>query len=154
MGGFVRNPTRPMPRVGGTRVLSLANDRDARARERQQLGRLADLVVSPTTLLRYTQAVEQFLLFLSSERHPYPRTFIRLDALLCAFLEHLWMCGDSKSIAANTLSGIQHFVPACRRHIAASWRLYSAWGRTELPARAPPLPRLHMLALAAYCRDQ
>eukprot|EP00971_Amphidinium_carterae_P181368 3598188-Amphidinium_carterae.1 len=43
------------------------------------------------------------------------------------------MCGDSKSIAANTLSGIQHFVPACRRHIAASWRLYSAWGRTELP---------------------
>eukprot|EP00971_Amphidinium_carterae_P071084 1405431-Amphidinium_carterae.1 len=64
------------------------------------------------------------------------------------------MCGDCKSLAANVLSGIQHFVPNCRHHIAASWRLYSAWGRTELPTRAPPLPKLHMLALAAYCRDQ
>eukprot|EP00971_Amphidinium_carterae_P135405 2682985-Amphidinium_carterae.1 len=68
MGGFVRNPTPQMPRVGGTRVLNTANNRDIRARERQQLGRLADLVVSPTTLVRYTDAVERFLLFLASER--------------------------------------------------------------------------------------
>eukprot|EP00971_Amphidinium_carterae_P185444 3681894-Amphidinium_carterae.3 len=61
-GGFVRNPTPQMPRVGGTCVLTVANDRDNRARERQQLG-------------RYTDAVERFLLFLASERLPYPRTF-------------------------------------------------------------------------------
>ena len=46
------------------------------------------------------------------------------------------------------LSGIQHFLPRCRKKLVAAWRLYGAWNRLEYPARAPPMDRVLMLCVA------
>ena len=62
-----------------------------------------------------------------------------LDGLLSARVDALWGEGDPKASASNLLAGIQHFFPPCRGHIPSAWRLLHAWGRAEMPSRAPPL---------------
>ena len=64
-----------------------------------------------------------------------------LDRQLGEYLEYLWESGDSKSLAADTLSGVQHFLRV-KRVFSGGWSLFKAWGKLELPNRAPPLPEL------------
>ena len=45
-------------------------------------------------------------------------------------------------------------VNGSKKHIHGSWRLHSAWGKAELPARAPPLTLVLVYALAHYCRSK
>ena len=51
----------------------------------------------------------------------------------------MWITGEGKALAANTLPGIQHFLPYVKNKIPAAWRLHKAWNTRETPARAPPL---------------
>jgi hypothetical protein len=70
-----------------------------------------------------------------------------LDRQVVQFIEYLWAEGQPKSLAADTLSGIQHLL--LRKHILdGSWKLYGAWGKSEWPARAPPLTMFMVGALA------
>jgi hypothetical protein len=125
-----------------------------RQQSRQQLGKLRDTTIRPKTFARYTEAVDRFLSFLSENYIPYPSTFIKLDEVLSEFIEHLWQAGEPKAWAGDALSGLSHFIPAVRKHIHGSWRLHSAWGKAELPARAPPLTLVLVYALAHYCRSK
>jgi hypothetical protein len=125
-----------------------------RQQSRQQLGRLRDTTVRPKTLARYTEAVDRFLAFLSENFIPYPSSFLKLDEALSEFIEFLWQGGEPKAWAGDALSGITHFMPSVRGHIHGAWRLHAAWGKAELPARAPPLTLTLTYSLAHYCRSK
>ena len=43
-----------------------------------------------------------------------------------------------------------HFLPETKGCFKGSWRLYGAWQRIELPARAPPFPELVLNGLAGH----
>jgi hypothetical protein len=80
-------------------------------------------------------------------QHVYPTTFFQLDEMVSEFVEQLWEEGEPKSWAGDTLSGLGHFIPACKQFLTGAWRLHSAWGRAELPARALPFTALTAYAL-------
>ena len=122
--------------------------RGQRIAERQQKGRLRDNLVSPRTLGRYRLAVRAYLHFLKGTNSTLPSSLVALDQSLEFYIESLWELGESKSMAGDLLSGLGHFLPAVRRHMVGAWRLHGAWGRAELPARAPPLTPLFTYALA------
>ena len=122
--------------------------RRQRAAERQLKGRLRDQLVSPRTLHRYKLAVRAYFDFIAGSGHGLPTSLVALDQSLESYIEALWELGESKSMAGDVLSGIGHFLPAVRRQMSGAWRLHGAWGRAELPARAPPLTPLFTYALA------
>lgn len=119
-----------------------------RKAERKTLGKLRHQVVAEKTEERYFTQVSRFLSFLNSNGKPYPRSFLLLDQEVCNFIEELWEQGDPQGWASDCLSGLGHFIPACKPHLIGAWRLHSAWSRAELPCRAPPFTPLIVYALA------
>ena len=143
----------PVPKRRSRRP-SAAATQAQRAADRCALGRLRDIVVLPRTLKRYSVAAAQFFLFLKAYGLAFPRTLERLDQLAAAFLEELWQRGSPRGAAGDCLSALSHFVPRVRGHLPTSHRHFAAWGRAELPARAPPIPRLFLYAAAQFCFSQ
>ena len=88
----------------------------------------------------------------------YPTSFLKLGRFLCQFVQDLCADGEPKGYASDAFSGIGNFIPACKPHMIAAWRLHAAWGRAELPCRAPPFTPftpftpllLYALAQAAF----
>ena len=136
------------------RVLEGAT-KEARAAARQRIGTLRQLTVQPNTRTRYTKAVDKFLAFLKSEGLVLPRSRDSLDGLVCEFLEHLWITGESRAVASDCLAGLQDYDPKLRGHLQGSWRLLKAWNANELPSRAPPLPEhvLHAMIGFAFFKE-
>ena len=107
-----------------------------RKAERHRLGTLHNLVLSRATLERYLQRVTEFFEWLDEEAIELPSDCFALDEILQRYLEELWGSGQPRADAANVLCGLQHLLPAIKKHIPASWRLYGAWQSREEPARA------------------
>lgn len=128
-------------------VLAKAS-KNARKKERQHLGPLRDLVVQPSTAKRYRHAVSSFFLWCQSLSHVLPSSLVEFDLLVADYINALWEEGEGRSLAANVLSGLQHYRPFLRRNLPCAWRLIGAWGRRELPARADPVS---ILVLEALC---
>ena len=136
------------PRAALAKVIKSEN-----AIRRRELGTLSDLRVAPTTLKRYQAALNGFFSWLVAEGRSLPRQADALDIIAAAYIEHLWQEGDGRNRACDTLSGIQHAVPAFKGQLRLSWELTKSWSRHELPARAPPLPPVALFALAEVgCR--
>lgn len=127
--------------------------RAERQRDRKALGRLKSQVVSPKTEARYLASVSRFLEFLISQGKPYPSSFLVLDLEVSQFIEELWEQGDPKGWAGDCLSGLGHFIPPCKPYLVGGWRLHAAWGRAELPCRAPPFTPLLLYAVAQAAAD-
>ena len=121
--------------------------RAQRRQERQALGRLKSQVVSPKTEERYLTSVSRFLEFLIAHGKPYPQSFLILDREVSLFIEELWEQGDPKGWAGDCLSGLGHFIPSCKPYLVGAWRLHAAWGRAELPCRAPPFTPCYCMLL-------
>lgn len=120
---------------------------------RKQLGRLSAQVVAPKTEDRYFTHVSRFLQFLKDNQRSYPKSYILLDRAVCEFIETLWEHGDPRGWASDCLSGLGHFIPSCKPHLVGSWRLHAAWGRAELPVRAPPFTPLLLYGLCQLAVD-
>ena len=103
-----------------------------RKERRQKLGTLKSLIIKPATKVRYDRA---FASFLQYQRNHRLALATELDVQLSDYLEHLWEEGESRYLAADTLSGVQHLQPSVKGHIPQAWRLLN---QNELPARAPP----------------
>ena len=116
-----------------------------RVAERQAIGPLRRIRVSPKTYARYLHAATLFLQYLTAMCMAPAASYHELDDQAIAYLEHLWEEGEPKSLAADTLSAVQHFLIK-RRILSGAWALYGAWSRVELPDQAPPLPVLHLWA--------
>ena len=111
------------------------------------MGTLRNLAIQPRTLKRYECAVELFFEWFDREHSEAfnhgsvacPLTAEAVDSAAADYLEALWDDGSPRSRAADTLSGLQHFVPQLRRELKESWRLLRVWDQNEIPNRAPPL---------------
>eukprot|EP00435_Cladocopium_sp_Y103_P021060 s3166_g5.t1 len=114
----------------------LAKGRTTAATLRQPLRRIAAILVATSSRL--------VVAWIKSEWNPADGP----SRWVSSFIEELWEQGDPKGWAGDCLSGLGHFIPACKPYLVGSWRLHSAWGRAELPCRAPPFTPLLLYAVA------
>ena len=124
--------------------------RASRRQARAQLGALRDQVVARGTLKRYEKAVDAFFRYLDETGRALPSEPDALDALACSRIEDLWQEGDARAYAGDMLSGLSHFIESVRGKLPAAWRLFTAWGRAELPCRAPPFSPDIVLAMCGF----
>ncbi|CAK0803102.1 unnamed protein product [Prorocentrum cordatum] len=92
-------------------------------------------------------------LLLAGSLHPhwvYVRSADNPADAVADYLEALWDDGSPRSLAADTLSGLQHLVPSLRRELKEGWRLLRTWDQNEMPSRAPPLRPEVAIALAGF----
>ena len=113
------------------------------------MGRLADNVVSAPVLARYTARVDAFVSWQGSEWE-VPVDHSDMDQTVMEYIEMLWSEVEPKSYASDLVAGLQHFRRLLRRQLNGGWRLLGARAKAELPARAPPLPKLVAIGLAGY----
>ena len=125
-------------------------NRDARHVRRQELGKLQDLVVKPQTRRRYEHAMRLFFEFLRWNKIALPSHPEEVDRVASSYIEELWEEGDSRYLAQDTLSALQHFEPQLKRRLLQSWRLIKAWQKFEVPTRAPPLTSTTLAVLAGW----
>jgi hypothetical protein len=118
---------------------------------RQALGKLQDLIVSERTTTRYRKALTRWFLFLQSNQIAFPNTSASVDKAISHYISCLWEEGEGRALAANTLAALQHYIPGLRYNLPTGWRLYKAWGKSELPARAPPLTLDLLKAMCGVC---
>ena len=135
-----------MARRRSSLVVETAN-REQRVQQRSRAGSLRDNLVERRTFDKYLKAVSAFVAWIEQMGMLQAPDYDSLDLQLCSFLEYLWECGESKGLAGDSLSGVQHFLMV-RRRFSGAWRLLSAWGRLEIPGRAPPMLPSMALGLA------
>ena len=124
--------------------------REERIRVRKTLGTLKDLTIQPQTRRRYEKARQDFYQFLQHNNLSIPSQTHPLDLLLGEYLEHLWVTGEGRGKAADTLAGIQDLQPHTKGGLPLSWRLLKAWQVNEIPCRAPPLPEVCLQAMVGW----
>ena len=116
----------------------------------KRAGSLHGRVLKPGTVKRYTAHVKEFFRWCRRTGRTIPSSTVAFDTLLCAYAEELWQENDSKSVLANTLSGLVYFTISLKQKLPGAWRLYKAWAKHEPGRRAPPLTVLMMQAVAGY----
>ena len=121
-----------------------------RAHDRQKLGTLRQLTVQPSTRIRYEKALNRFLTFLKSEGLSLPSKRENLDPLVMEYIEHLWLSGEGRGLAADTLASLQDHDAKIRGHLPGAWRLVKTWVTHELPNRAPPMPELILHSMVGW----
>ena len=130
-----------MPRI------TLARQTKAQRRLERGHRTLDEQRIRPHTLNnRYKPAVLAFLDYLC--KGPTPSSLPALDFALAQFIEALYEEGDHIGKAADTLSGLTHFLPLVKGHLRYSWSLFKAWRKSELPAQAPPFDDLLVSGLS------
>ena len=134
-------------------VLAKANRLET-AQSRQALGTLASLKVGPRTASRYQKALEVFFMWMKTEAISLPRESDDFDMIVSQFIETCWQEGEERSRVADVVCGLQWTSPLLKRQMNGSWALLKAWQRTELPARAPPMPPKIVFALAEWLLRQ
>ena len=133
----------------GRAKLTAAAERNRRVAARSAFGSLRDIAVRPKTLSRYVLAVSFFYSWAHDNFPLVGQDWESLDRQLCAWIEHCWQEGENKALPADTVSGVQHLL--MKRHVFfGAWKLIGIWSKQELPARAPPMPLLVLLALSGY----
>ena len=135
--------------MGPKQILATAN-KQQRKKQRQKLGPLQSLVIKPATVKRYKDNLGRFYQFLSEEREKLAKDLPALDNQISRYISHLWDSGDPLSYGSNCVAAIQHFSPGLKHKLPSSWRLLSAWRKQELPARAPPMPKSVVHAIAEW----
>ena len=128
-------------------------NRQDRVIARRRLGRLRDTLVTQRTLTRYLKAVGLFHYWCQSSYGREAVSNEELDQFASLYLDVLWEEGEPRLLAGDTLSGLQHVLMA-KRILPSAWRLFGAWAKNELPARAPPMPLLVCLAIAGYANSK
>ena len=132
------------------RVVLEGTTQARRANERQRLGSLRQLTVQPSTRARYQKALDRFLAFLREENLELPSRRDHLDPLVMEYVEHLWVTGEGRGLAADTLASLQDFDAKIRGQLPGAWRLVKTWVTHELPNRAPPVPESVLQAMVGW----
>ena len=122
--------------------------RRARKEARSRLGRLRDLTIATKTRIRYEKAVQALFRWCDLVGIEQFESNARATGAVEEFIEMCWEEGEPRSMACDALSGLQFFVPEMKGKLVGAWRLCKAWQRQELPARATPLSRDMVLAMA------
>ena len=124
--------------------------KEQRAKVRKNLGSLKQLTVQPKTRARYEAARKRFYRFLSNENLALPRKRDHLDAILAEYIDWLWLNGEGRALASDTVAGLQDLDPKLKGHLSLTWRLLKTWHVNEIPNRAPPLPEPALFAMVGW----
>jgi len=131
------------------RRLVAAATKSHRAAARGRLGPLSSLIVSlKTRNQRYRPACVRFFSWLADQSISLAPTVMGIDAQVAGYIEYLWQEGDGRNMAGDILSGLTFFCPHVKGSLHCSWQLFKTWSRQELPARAPPIPEMWVLAMS------
>ena len=106
----------------GKRKIVEAVDKQERIKRRKALGKLADLVIQPSTATRYEKALKKFFAHLQQKQH-IGDSYLAIDQQLSNYLELLWEEGEPLSLAGDTISAVQHHQPSLRKRLSGAWRL-------------------------------
>jgi hypothetical protein len=126
--------------------------KEAKRCERAKIGRLGHNVVSAGRMRSYAAAINAFRSWVVSENLEFAKDWYELDLQLGEYIEYLWCQGDGKAMGNNTMAAVHSFVPSAKGKVPMGWRLLQAWGRLELPDRAPPMPPVIVLGMAGFCK--
>ena len=96
------------------------------------MGKLKDLVVKPQTRKRYEEAMRKLFEFLKWNRIALPSQYEQLDSIASRYIEELWEEGESRYLAQDTVSALQHYEPQLKRRMLENWRLIKAWQKHEI----------------------
>eukprot|EP00974_Lingulodinium_polyedra_P066767 6462358-Lingulodinium_polyedra.AAC.1 len=124
--------------------------RAERAQDRRHIGSLAQALILPRTLRRYSTACNMLFDHLEAVGGAGNQTWDSLGVNTAEFVEKLWHEGEGKQLAVDALAGLQHFIPRSRYALPSAWRLIKAWGRLELPARASPITVEMLFGLVGF----
>ena len=113
--------------------------RHQRVQSRKEVGPLKKRIVKDRTKKAYDKACLWFFRWVVAWGIQLPSELWGFDDLVCTGIECLWEEGENRSVAGNLISGLQHATPPLAGCLKGSWRLWNAWGRAEIPMRAPPL---------------
>lgn len=127
-----------------------ARSKADRKKVRSTIGPLSTLTVQPRTRLRYDKAIEKFFKYLTDHQLQLPKQRIKMDGLLSDYLEYIWMEGEGRSLASDTLAALQDKEPHLKGHLVHSWRLLKTWMAHELPNRAPPFTEEAIQTIVGY----
>ena len=103
-----------------SRAQKAAEAQAERRSVRRSLGKPSDFVISAGALKRYEEALRVFFRWLQASRTPWPSSCDALDLSLCDYIDMAFCEGDPKSLIANLLSALHHFVPNFRGHLNGS----------------------------------
>ena len=131
------------PRAG---LLSRPTRAD-RKMARRAVGPLSSAIITAKTKHRYDYAVAWFFAWLSATGFEVPATLLEFDDLVALAVDTAWQEGESRSLVGDLLSGLCHHLNPLRTRLPSGWRLWSAWGRLELPSRAWPLLPVQLEAM-------
>ena len=124
--------------------------KEQRAKVRKRLGSLKHLTVQPKTRSRYEAARKKFYDFLAMERIVLPTRREVLDNILAEYIDWLWMKGEGRGLASDTVAGLQDLDPRLKGQLSLTWRLLKTWHVNEIPNRAPPLPEAALHAMVGW----
>lgn len=119
-----------------------------RQSERQQLGKLSDLVVKPGTLQKYHLQFNKFHDWATSNQFSLHGA-LNIDATASQYIEGLWADGFGRAEASYFVAALQYMLPNLKHSLPLSWRLVKTWARHEMPTRAVPLDAPTVLAFAS-----
>lgn len=122
--------------------------RAARRRLRKNL-QLMDLGVTKQTQSRYYDAVRRLFPVVSRVS-----TFEEMDEQISLWIQRRFSQGEPLNNVADALSGMHYFVPASKKQLPQSWRLFGVWRKYEIPSRAPPLTADLVLSFAGKCLEE
>ena len=142
----------------GTQHAAGVASRHHRVQSRKEVGPLKKCIIKERTKKAYDKACLWFFGWVIAWGLRLPSETWGFDDLVCAGIECLWEEGENRSVAGNLISGLQHATPPLSGCLKGSWRLWNAWGRAEIPMRAPPLTwemvkSLSYVLLMWDCRD-
>lgn len=127
-----------------------ARTKEDRKKVRSQLGPLSKLTVQPRTRQRYDAALKKFFVYLSNHQLVLPKQVYAMDGVLSDYLEFLWMQGEGRALASDSLAALQDKEPRLKGQLPYSWRLMKTWLSHEVPNRAPPFTEQVVQTLAGY----
>ena len=78
-------------------------------------------------------------------------TFEEMDEQISLWIQKRFSQGEPLNNVADALSGMHYFVPASKKQLPQSWKLFGVWRKYEIPSRAPPLTADLVLSFAGKC---
>ena len=118
-----------------------------RRRLRATIGTLRDLRVGKGVQRRYKAAVSFFLWYCWAAFGRLADNYEELDRFAVCFIHAAWQEGEPRSVVADTLSGLLHFIDR-KKIIPTAWSWLTTWEQHEMPTRAHPLSSMMVCALS------
>ena len=140
-----------MGKTRNCRQVLATNVKAERKAARAKLGKLPELLLRRSTRSKYEAVFEACFSYQLQQNRGLGRTSNpAFDEEVCAYLAMLWEDGETRGLAGDTLSALQHFLPALKGHLKMGWRFLTTWQTHEMPARTPPFLKDWVESMAGF----